>query len=1385
MDSVPRVRVSRQQPRARLGVHNIFDTPQAGPSRISTQMDTLDVPHSGYDDDDQATPKVPVKPQPGFDVDMLAPELRLRSAMSQLPNLSATPVYRKPRSPTLSDMESDFEPPNMTTNATDASVAKESVKELFSAVLQDTPQKSRTRRNSIDASEVEASPRIERVQRERAKNKGKRKSMSDEEAEKVSTAADLVASEASFRSSTAMSYANLRQRLADTMAAKSRIAKFDDASYLSGSEVDMDGPVDRSGDTATALKQFEEESASFAPPVDATSTPMRSLQLPSELQMQSNLMEQDSEMQKVMQGMDTLDGDSIVNKTRKSYPFPGSRPGAPSRAESSGHSHSHANSAHSKSHSLHNLPLGRRVSIDSASSRNSSLSAADFKEIDQYERERAWNKPLPKSPGHNGTPEPHRHHSSGSPSQSGYSMPGSARSRRSSSASMHSFDDRFSMAGSSTGSRADLNDRMKEIEDDKIRERERMWNHPRAKLSRSTSSLSFNSPGERQRTSSFPSRPDSAQSFNTPSRRPNSWHSIPTDSSRPGSSASSIASYTKEPRSEPRNPVVRERERNWNSNHPAWEFQQPPRSMSPLPRSPSAASHTHRHLSNASGSPSNVHMDVSTGSRRDRTVSLGNQSQGPRSPPEPPLVRKSEKYKLQVSQSPRARRTPEDPENGAPYGSRFGWSFPKNHNHLPPLELDDSAREHMPSPPGSRPSSRLSAPRPSQIPVRSPRKGDFLTTVPKRPSSPSPCVDPERKLGHRRSAAEIDGAISSYTPRIMIEPVDLMHAEDLVATDIESDSAESDLESQVTSTPLARPFTIPEEAEHAEVAEAYAPVSPSPPSTPPALPAALPEDPRLENPISAKPSTPSSSPRRRTGPTSPLLGLQTPPRRPQFSTSKVEFQTPSPPHNMPDLPGPPSSSEDENNVERTPSKSDGFFNGNLTAIKTPRPPGAWAMTPAPIEKPDVQPMESTPPAPNFKEAQETLPGNAPATASKTPAPPGAWQATPSLDSLRRKGILKVRFDVESNASGDTTLDEVPVVGPSAKSGDSISEIFPSVPTESIPDNNQKSKTQSAKAAGKENSIVPNEPPSTPSTTRIRPKSPGVRVLDAFGRETTDVASPASEASSSQLQTDAEKGKAKESSGPSSPRSKSAVRIVDAMGREVAESDISAAEDSVELPEPRSRKEALRRLRQAVSGMACDLSDSDDSRAASIKNDERLNELYRTSQAARSTRQGLSESIQKHKDTEAELRAKYGSLRESMQRTKLLPPAITERSSRLSINFLNTWVLWAFLFLQIVLLVYMYRFSTIRAKRIFLTTYYDAFEPALFAHIPKSDSLQRATPSPSSVSSPFSVSDALVRSGWKGLLKETWSHVTATAVDWQMQLWDAWRRDARTTAWPPT
>lgn len=109
----------------------------------------------------------------------------------------------------------------------------------------------------------------------------------------------------------------------------------------------------------------------------------------------------------------------------------------------------------------------------------------------------------------------------------------------------------------------------------------------------------------------------------------------------------------------------------------------------------------------------------------------------------------------------------------------------------------------------------------------------------------------------------------------------------------------------------------------------------------------------------------------------------------------------------------------------------------------------------------------------------------------------------------------------------------------------------------------------------------------------------------------------------------------------------------------------------------------------------------------LRNEQRLKELYATSQAARTARQGLSDSLKKHKDTDAELRARYGSLREGMQRRQLLvsarsqynglrylrvflqQPPVPEEKGRFTVNFQNIWILWGFLILQLVLLIYMY------------------------------------------------------------------------------------------------
>jgi hypothetical protein len=67
-----------------------------------------------------------------------------------------------------------------------------------------------------------------------------------------------------------------------------------------------DTPADPSGH-AKFLRQLERSPGT---PPEATSTPQGSIHLPSQLQFQSNLLEQDLDMQKAMKDFDSLEDDS-------------------------------------------------------------------------------------------------------------------------------------------------------------------------------------------------------------------------------------------------------------------------------------------------------------------------------------------------------------------------------------------------------------------------------------------------------------------------------------------------------------------------------------------------------------------------------------------------------------------------------------------------------------------------------------------------------------------------------------------------------------------------------------------------------------------------------------------------------------------------------------------------------------------------------------------------------------------------------------------------------------------------------------------------------------------------------------------------------------------
>ena len=179
----PRLRVTRHSQFSPLD-DDLSRTPTAGPSRLHALHDE--------NEDTDATPRLPVSSSlPSmFSLTEDTPAARLRALLAQVPNTSSasrTQLLHEPLPSLPSDRESDFDPPPRWANASTAS-ARESLKSLITHALRDpgdTPRKD-GRRNSIDLSEVEDSPRIDRVIQERSRNKGKRMSFSDDEFDKSS-----------------------------------------------------------------------------------------------------------------------------------------------------------------------------------------------------------------------------------------------------------------------------------------------------------------------------------------------------------------------------------------------------------------------------------------------------------------------------------------------------------------------------------------------------------------------------------------------------------------------------------------------------------------------------------------------------------------------------------------------------------------------------------------------------------------------------------------------------------------------------------------------------------------------------------------------------------------------------------------------------------------------------------------------------------------------------------------------------------------------------------------------------------------------------------------------------------------------------------------------
>ncbi|OBZ68164.1 hypothetical protein A0H81_11790 [Grifola frondosa] len=660
--------------------------------------------------------------------------------------------------------------------------ARESLRELFSRALRDsTPRKNRPRRNSIDTSEVDATPRVEQV---REKIKSKRRSMSDEEAEK-STVDD---SEPSFPTpSAASTYNALRQRLDRSSSVLPSLAP-------ERMMTDMSMPPADSGEETPASPP-QGVVMSDANPSHTSATSMRSLQMSTQLQMQSNLLEQDSEMQKALGGMD-----SSFESDHAPHPRPVAFPSISTKTHTSP-ARELSWDSHHRSHSIHKLPIAQRPS-DDLSSRASSSHSEDK---DLHDRERGWNQPGPKSPSH----------SFSSSSHIGLGKPsGLTLTRRSSGASSHSFEDGRSSQASSLTSRSEIRDRMRELEEERNKEREREWNRNHT-LFRSASNLSMESQQERRRTNSQPTRSDSADLYSTPGRlegismyRHSSSGSM--SSSGRASSAMSSRSMERERDMIMEDEQIHKRERDWSAPRARWQDER--RTVSPLPCSSAGSpSHTHRAslkadsprsspkgLPDRSKSPSGFGETVNGWGSRDKAALR----------PMSPLTRSAvETESAGAHPRPRSPLPPQTNSDTGPvdYRSRFGWHFPQHRTPLPPLELEQDTPEKRATPPPRPPSRTSGMIRNSHLPVRSPRSTEKAT-------SPSPSTDrTEHKRRHRRSLTEFTESLGTVPPLIKVEsvePIDItpedVHHDDLVfASDEDSLPA--------TSTPTTKLEPLPAE----------------------------------------------------------------------------------------------------------------------------------------------------------------------------------------------------------------------------------------------------------------------------------------------------------------------------------------------------------------------------------------------------------------------------------------------------------------------------------------------------------------------------------------------------------------------------------------------
>ncbi|KAI0030930.1 hypothetical protein K488DRAFT_87282 [Vararia minispora EC-137] len=594
-----------------------FDETPAGPSRLSP-LASLKTPFADDADDLDATPRLAVKsslPSPlipalSQDASVAAtPSDRLRALIrgsSATPSVAnrTTQLMDVPPPSITSGNDSDFEPPPRW-NGNQASSSSARVRNLFSHGLSDTPRRAIVRRNSVDAGEISDSPRMERIVHERLKNKGKRKSLSDDERDKSTVAY----ADNNSPSSRAIDIEALRNRILSSSLNDHSNAPSD----ISLSDIEPAGAADeRSNNHTAALLRKVTENASQGINGNTTlASSLRSIAFPSQIHNGSDLLEEDSEMQRAMGAMDSFDAEtshrgqpSFPSKHQSSTPGRAARPRAAlGRAESLAEGQLSSNVARKTSGDNYKRFSVDSESLGSMSSRSQSPSRPETLQKDMF------------------------HHHRNSHSRTGSPMP-EPRSRRGSVVSVKGVDNNLSTnsRGGSLGPDADIDEHLKDPDWERKHERERAWNRPANVVHSKSPPLS-----ERVRTYSHPVHP----SYSISSLSPNSlradspdpevestrernrgsphpyWSHTPSTHPRgsvspipqpartrrqssgslsiPHRPSSSLSMHSSPP-STPDPEEERMRERNWNSPHPNWSHEKHPhysrRSLSPLPSEP-------------------------------------------------------------------------------------------------------------------------------------------------------------------------------------------------------------------------------------------------------------------------------------------------------------------------------------------------------------------------------------------------------------------------------------------------------------------------------------------------------------------------------------------------------------------------------------------------------------------------------------------------------------------------------------------------------------------------------------------------------------------------------------------------------------------------------